>query len=144
MSTTQLPQSIAPPLLRGELGGFDLRDPNGVYTPSLSLIALKMWPQPTYPKNIAPLLWWEVGMIWLQIFKFTPIWGLHNKLELNTIKNVATTHLPQNIFPLSWGVPPLPGGIGRIWLQKFTHQVRGHNTPTPKLAPLHGGRVLLQ
>ena len=47
----------------GELGGFDLRDPNGVYTPSLSLIALKMWPQPTYPQNIAPLLWWEVGMI---------------------------------------------------------------------------------
>ena len=39
------------------------------------------------------------------LVKFTPIWSLHNKFELNSIKNVATTHLPQNIFPLSWGVP---------------------------------------
>ena len=37
-------------------GGVDFKNknshPNRVYTPSASLIALKMWPQPTYPKNI--------------------------------------------------------------------------------------------
>ena len=42
----------------GELGGFDSKDLNSnknrVYTPSLSLIPLKMWPQPTYPQNLAP------------------------------------------------------------------------------------------
>ena len=40
-------------------GVFDFKNknshPNRVYTPSLSLIALKMRPQPTYPQNIAPL-----------------------------------------------------------------------------------------
>ena len=44
---------------RGELGVFDFKNknshPNRVYTPSLSLIALKMWPQPSYPQNRAPL-----------------------------------------------------------------------------------------
>ena len=43
----------------GGVGGFEYINknshPNRVYTPSLSLIALKMWPQPTYPQNIAPL-----------------------------------------------------------------------------------------
>ena len=38
-------------------GGVDFKNknshPNRVYTPSLSLIALKMWPQPTYPQNIS-------------------------------------------------------------------------------------------
>ena len=42
----------------GVWGGVDFKNKNShpkrVYTPSLNLIALKMWQLPTYPQNIAP------------------------------------------------------------------------------------------
>ena len=45
-----------------------------------------------------------------QKLKFVPKLGLHTKFELNSFKNVATTHLPPKYNPLPRGGPGPPDG----------------------------------
>ena len=97
------------------MGGGDFKNqnshPNRVFTPSLSLIPLKMWPQPMYPQNIAPLprgvlLGRELRGFDSRDLNSHPNGVYTPSLSLIALKMWSQPTKPQNIVPLLQGFPP--------------------------------------